>query len=148
METPAQDAQSQAQVGIGCRVEVELIDAEGNVEPMQFNLVRDEAADLDRGYLGEGTPLAKAIRGKRVGALIAYGMGDIQQVKIVRVQAGLPLPTSDGAARRRAILDEARRKAERTSAEMFAASYDGKWGDYELAEDLSEERGETDDNTG
>ncbi len=36
--------------------------------------------------------------------------------------------------RRQAILDEAVRKAERTDAEMFAASYNGKWGDYNTDE--------------
>ena len=140
MTDPVMDTHAQAQVGIGCHVELELIDVHGSVEAMHFDLVRDDAADLDRGFLGEATPLGKAIRGKRAGATVAYQMGDIRQVKIVRVEAATQTPQDDARARRQAILDEARRKAERTSAEMFAASYDGKWGDYELGEETNDEQ--------
>ena len=33
-----------------------------------------------------------------------------------------------------ALLEEARRKAERTNVDMFASSFSGKWGDYSTDE--------------
>jgi hypothetical protein len=119
-----------AQVGLNCHVEVELIDAEGNVEPLAFDLVAAEAADFDRGLLGVNTPLGKAIRGKTAGSDAPYRMGDVRRVRILAVGPAQASAPGDAAERRQAVLDEARRKAERTNAEMFAASYDGKWGDY------------------
>jgi hypothetical protein len=118
-------------VGIGVRVELELIDESGGVERLNVLLVREEAAALDQGRLGVNTPLGQAIRGKRVGRVLDYCMGDICQVRIVRVEPGEAVD-EDTTARRQAVIDEARRKAEQTNAEMFAASFSGKWGDYDL----------------
>jgi hypothetical protein len=119
-----------AQVGQNCHVEVELIDEQNNSEHMNFDLVSDSAADIDSGRIGIGTPLGKAIRGKAVGSVVEYIRGDIRKVRILAVAALQSSVSDDAAARRQAILDEAVRKAERTNTEMFAASYDGKWGDY------------------
>lgn len=135
-----------ARVGLGCHVEVELIDEQGEAERMAFDLVNEDAADFDRGLLAETTPLAQAIRGKPEGALVPYTQGDIRQVRIVRVQRAESAPAPDAAARRQAVLDEARRKAEQTNAEMFAASFSGKWGDYAIETPLdppSESSGES-----
>lgn len=131
--------QSSLPIGIGTHVELELIDEQGEVEPLAFDLVHEAAADLDQGRLGANTPLAKAIRGKRAGAVVAYQMGDVRSVRIVRVSPAQTPAPQDAAARREAVLDEARRKAERTNAEMFAASFSGKWGDYDLGEEQEEE---------
>lgn len=122
-----------SRVGLGCHVEVELIDDRGEVERMAFDLVTESAADFDRGLLAETTPLAKAIRGKPEGMVFAYTQGDIRRVRIVSVRPSDIGVAPDAAARRQAVLDEARRKAEQTNAEMFAASFSGKWGDYEIA---------------
>lgn len=122
------------QVGVGCHVEVELVDGVGNRESMAFDLVQPDAADLDQGFLSVESPLGRAIRGKRRGATIAYRMGDVEQVHIVRIARAAQEPPADAAARRRQVLDEARRKAERTNAEMFAASYGSKWGDYDVSD--------------
>jgi hypothetical protein len=119
-----------AQVGQNCHVEVELVDDQDQREPMAFDLVADKAADIDHDRIGIGTPLGKAIRGKFAGDVVDYIKGDIRKVRIVKVT---PLETKisdDANARRQAVLEEAVRKAERTDTEMFAASYDGKWGDY------------------
>jgi hypothetical protein len=121
-----------ARVGLGCHVEIELIDAQGEAERMGFDLVADNAADFDRGLLAETTPLAKAIRGKPEGAVVPYVQGDIRRVRILAVRAGELDTTPDAAARRQAVLNAARRKAEQTNAEMFAASFSGKWGDYQI----------------
>lgn len=119
-----------AQVGQNYHVVVELINDQDQREQMAFDLVADKAADFDKGRIGVSTPLGKAIRGKFVDSVVDYVQGDICKVRIVMAT---PLETKvvdDAAARRQAILDEAVRKAERTDTEMFAASYDGKWGDY------------------
>jgi len=123
------------QVGLDTHVEVDLIDGDGNAERMAFDLVREAYADLAHGFLGADAPLAKAILGKRVNARIAYAMGDIQEIHIVKIRPGEQAPDADVSIRRQAMLDNARHKAERTSAEMFAASYSGKWGDYEMGEE-------------
>jgi len=120
------------QVGLGTHVEVELIDQQGNREPMTFDLVREQMADMERGLLGETTPLAKAIRGKAVGSIVPYNMGDIRRVRIVSVRPSALEDPVDAEARRQAILKKAIDDAERTNAEMFASSFTGKWGDYNL----------------
>jgi len=125
-----------ARVGRGCYIEVELIDERGETERLAFDLVAEEAADFDRGLLAETTPLAKAIRGQPEGATLPYVQGDIRRVRIVTVRPSTRTPAPDAKARRQAVLDEARRKAEQTNAEMFAASFSGKWGDYSI-EDTS-----------
>ena len=51
------------QARLGAYVAVELIDEQGNVEPLAFDIVREEYADFERGRLGVQTPLAKAILG-------------------------------------------------------------------------------------
>ncbi|MCB9156842.1 MAG: GreA/GreB family elongation factor [Caldilineaceae bacterium] len=122
------------QVGIGCLVEIELINREGDGERMTVTLVREQAANMEQNLLGANTPLAKAILGKYVGRVVSYQMGDVQSVRIVSVQRDHLTAAADTAERRAAILEKARSAAERTNAEMFAASFNGKWGDYNLPE--------------
>jgi Transcription elongation factor, GreA/GreB, C-term len=131
-----QNPKTLPQIGIGCRVELDLIDQQGNREPLIVTLVREQAADLDQDLLGANTPLAKAILGKFVGRTVPYKMGDIQSVHIVSVRPAPAIDPAEVAARRAAVLQKARAAAERTNAEMFAASYDGKWGDYNLPDAL------------
>jgi hypothetical protein len=119
---------------VGTHVEVELVDEQGHAETVAFDLVAENAADFDRGLLGINTPLARAIRGKAEGSVVPYAMGDIRSVRIVRVRPSQVSAPPDAAARRQAALDEARRKVERTNADMFAASFSGKWGDYNTDE--------------
>jgi len=129
------------QVGIGVHVEVELIDADGNAERIEFDLVNKKAAAFDQGLLGADTPLGKAIRGKRVGSVVDYVMGDIRRVRVVKIAPAQVDAPEDATARRAALLEEARRKAERTNADMFASSFSGKWGDYstdDVKDDLTE----------
>jgi hypothetical protein len=124
------NAKERAQVGQDCHVEIELIDEQNQSEHMEFDLVADNAADFANGRIGVNTPLGKAIRGKFVGAVVNYVQGDICKVRILSVTPLQSKVDTDAEARRQAILDEAVRKAERTNTEMFASSYDGKWGDY------------------
>ena len=121
-------------VGVGVQVEIECMDERGASECMVFQIVRENSADFERGFLSANTPLAKVLLGKRSGREIDYQMGDIRKVRILAVTPGTP-PPADVAERRQAVLDNARRTAARTNAEMFAASYTGKWGDYEMADE-------------
>jgi hypothetical protein len=130
-----------AQVGQDCHVAVELIDEQNRSERMEFDLVADKAADFANGRIGVGSPLGKAIRGKFVGSVVDYRQGDICKVRILNATPLQAKPTEDSEARRQAILDEARRKAERTNTEMFASSYSGKWGDYRTDE-IADETGD------
>jgi len=125
------------QVGIGTRIEVELIDQEGNREPMTFDLVRENRANIEQGLLGENTPLAKAIRGKFVGNTIPYKMGDICRVQIISVRPSEMKAPADAEERRQQVLKKALNDAERTNADMFASSFSGKWGDYNT-DDMAE----------
>lgn len=118
--------------GLGTRVEVELIDSQGQAEPMSIDIVPAKAADLDQGLIGANTPLAKAIRGKTAGSTVTYGLGDIHSIRIVRVTPSEVVVSADAAERRQAVLNKALADAERTNAEIFAASFSGKWGDYNL----------------
>jgi hypothetical protein len=126
------------QVRVGAHVEVELIDERGAREPMAFDLVREQFADLAQGQLGIQTPLAKAILGKAEGMIVAYRMGDIHQVHIVRVTAAQSRPLENAAEKRATALQQAREQVERTNAEIFAASYSGKWGDYQMRDSTTE----------
>ena len=120
------------QARLGAYVEVELIDEQGQRERLGFDIVRAEHADWDRGRLGVQTPLAKAIIGKQMGAVVNYRMGDIRQVRVVSVRPSQQATLDNTEEQRQAQLQKARDAVERTNAEVFAASYTGKWGDYDL----------------
>ena len=130
------------QARLGAQVTVELIDERGNNETMSVDLVREEHADLDQGRLGVQTPLAKAIIGKKVGTLVDYRMGDIRRVRIVSVRPSQLAALENTEEQRQAQLQKALATVERTNAEVFAASYTGKWGDYELRNDSDHQQTE------
>lgn len=119
------------QIGLGTHVEIDLIDGNGNAERIAFDLVPAKQADMSRGLLSADAPLGKAVRGKFVGALIPYAMGDIRQIRIVGVTAAAVNAPGDAEARRAEVLRKALDDAERTNAQMFATSFSGKWGDYD-----------------
>ena len=122
------------QVRIGAHVEVTLINERGEREGLAVDIVREQFADLEKGLLGAQTPLAKAILGKRAGVTVSYRMGDIRQVQIIAVRAAETSALENTEAQRQATLQAALAAVERTNAEMFAASYSGKWGDYEMSD--------------
>ena len=128
------DNQAQLPAGLGTHVELELIDSQGQSEPLSIDIVPAKAAELDRGLIGANTPLAKAIRGKTASSIVPYGLGDIDSIRIVSVTPSEVVVSEDGAERRQAVLNKARTDAERTNAEIFAASFSGKWGDYNLGD--------------
>lgn len=123
------------QARLGAYVAVELLDEQGNAEPLAFDIVREQFADFDRGLLGVQTPLAKALLGKPVGAVVQYQMGDIRRVRIVSVRPSAHAALTNTEEQRQSQLQKAIDAVERTNAEIFAASYTGKWGDYALPSD-------------
>ena len=121
-------------VKVGSRVVIELMDDAGGVEALPLMLVDENAASFADGLLGVNTPLGRAIVGRAQGASLDYRQGDIQRVRILSVSEGDAEPLPDAAERRRRLLDEARRKAERTTADMFATSFSSKWGGYDTTD--------------
>jgi hypothetical protein len=129
---PAEEANPEPRllVAVGTHVEVELIDRTGARERLAFDVVPDRAADFAHGCLGEGTPLAKAILGQVAGSRLDYRMDDTQAVLILSVAPAAGVST-EAANRRQAALEKTVKQLNRTNAAVFAASYNGKWGDYD-----------------
>jgi hypothetical protein len=113
------------------RVETDLIDSAGESEKLSFTVVPDEQADFSSGLLGENTPLASAIMGKPAGSPASYYANGLIRVKILSVTPIDHPNMGEGAARRKAAVEEAITQAERTSALIFSTSVAGKWGDYD-----------------
>lgn len=124
-------AEDRLKVWVGRHVELELKYQDGAVEPVSLDVVADAAADFERGFLGESTPLAKAIMGHQAGETIPYRAGDIVQVRILNVAAELSAPPQDLSERREEATRKAVHDANQTSAIIFASSMNSKWGDYD-----------------
>lgn len=120
-------------VAVGAHVLVELIDQRGQSETLAFDLAPEQAADIDQGLLGANTPLAQAILGQTAGSIVPYNMGDVRQLRILAVSPSQRQELADARARREAAMQKAAEAVARTNAEMFAASFSGKWGDYDPA---------------
>jgi alkylhydroperoxidase/carboxymuconolactone decarboxylase family protein YurZ len=117
-------------VKVGTHIIVDLIDQAGQHERLELDVVSDTAADFDAGLLGIGTPLGKALAGRRAGSTAPYVRGDLRAVAILQVTpTAEPVPT-DAAARRQAALDKATHEVAKTNAQIFASTFEGKWGGY------------------
>lgn len=128
---PADPSPSKTTASIGTHVVVELLGASGDTERLEFDIVPDQSADFTRGFLGEGTPLAKAIMDQPAGALLAYLTDETVQVRILAVTASKSWPDKNQAQKREERMRQARQQVERTNAILFASSFSGKWGDYD-----------------
>jgi len=117
-------------VTLGARVQVELVDERGGVEALDLVLVPDADADLARGYLGQGTPLGRAIAGQPAGSDLPYQQGDMVAVRILSV---LPedVPDTGAAANRQAVLQQAVERSEALDMVRLALTVDVKWGSYD-----------------
>lgn len=122
---------SKQTAGTGTHVVVELVDAVGEVERLEFDIVPDKVADFSHGYLGEGTPLARAILDQPAGAILPYLTEDTTQVRILSLELAQSLPTGDAAPPRQESMRKVKEQVERTNAILFASSYSSKWGDYD-----------------
>jgi len=130
------------QAQAGTRVKLELVDELDASEAMDVQIVSDEFADVSKGYLGKGTPLALAIEGHVVGESIPYDMGDIRQVRILEVRLDTDGPDAAIAERREQAMRKALNQTDLTNSILFASSFNGKWGDYDpssLSKELDEE---------
>jgi hypothetical protein len=126
----------------GTKVRLELVDETGASEAMDVQIVPDDFADVSKGYLGLGTPLAAALEGHLAGESIAYEMGDIRSVRILEVSLAEEGPDVGIAERREQAHRKALNETDRTNAILFASSFNGKWGDYDpssLNNELDEE---------
>jgi hypothetical protein len=114
------------------RAEVELTAKEGERERLAFTIVEDEQADFAAGFLGAGTPLARAILGQAVGSEVPYAVAEMRSVRILSAEASGETPPEDVAARREAVVREAVNQANLINALMVATSVNNKWGDYDV----------------
>jgi hypothetical protein len=117
-------------VALGARVQVELVDELGGVEALEIVLVPDAGADLVRGYLGQGTPLGRAIAGQRAGSRLPYEQGDIVAVRILSIVPD-DVPDTGAAANRQAVLQQAVERSEVLDMARLALTVDVKWGSYD-----------------
>lgn len=126
---PSSSKQSPA-AGLGMHVVLDLVTVEG-LERLEFDIVPDENADFKLGFLGAGTPLARAIQGRRAGQTVPYQVGGGKEVHLISVAPASKAPSKEIAARRQETLRKAIDRADRTNAMIFASSFSGKWGDYD-----------------
>ena len=114
----------------GARVQVELVDELGGVEALDLVLVPDADADLARGYLGQGTPLGRAIAGQPAGSSLPYKQGDIVAVRVLSVVPD-DVPNTGAAANRQAVIQQAVERSEALDMARLALTVDVKWGSYD-----------------
>jgi len=136
----ASDASS-VLVAIGTHVEVELVDESGAGELLAVDIVPDNQADFSSGFLGAGTPLAQAILGQSAGNVVPYKVGDILQVRILKVTSNASAPPADVEAKRQAVIQQAIAQSELVSDMAFALAVGSKWGDYDPGE-IAPDQGE------
>jgi hypothetical protein len=130
-------------VAPGTLVELRLIDQSGESEAISFCIVEDKLADYRNGFLGEGTPLARAILGQKAGARISYGVDDIAAIEVVSVKPTETEPDEGVVARRQETLRKALLRSDLTNAVNLATSFNSKWGDYDparLVEELEKQK--------
>jgi hypothetical protein len=131
MSKVKQDAHVLLPVALGTHVQVELIDESGASELLAFDIVEDAQADFAHGFLGIGTPLAQAIKGKSAGSSVSYRVGDVVQVCVLKVTQAERAPEEDVAAKRQAVIQEAVAHSDRITDMAFALAVGSKWGDYD-----------------
>jgi hypothetical protein len=116
---------------LGCLVEIELLSRSGEREHLKFDLVSDQQADYQAGFLGVSTPLAQAILGEKIGVTIPYFTDELMAVEILSIRESRRSPDTNPASRRKAALKDVQDQIEYTNAVLFAASVDTKWGEYD-----------------
>lgn len=121
---------SAQRAGAGKHVIVELVTGTGS-ERLEFEIVPNTYADFDKGFLGAGTPLAKAIENLSAGQAAPYHIDDVRLVRVILVEPAKSTLQKDVAARREETYRKAVEQSDRTNAMIFASSFSGKWGDYD-----------------
>lgn len=125
------EALSIPRVQLGSCVEIKLLSRSGESDLLEFDLVPDEQADYQAGFLGASTPIAQAILGEKAGITVPYFTDELMAIEIVSIRASTRGATGDAAAQREAVLKDAKDQIEFTNAVLFATSMNTKWGSYD-----------------
>jgi hypothetical protein len=136
----------QIPIGLNCCVLVELVESSGESEQREFTLVTAKQADFQSGLLDENTPLASALMGHHAGEIVPYSMGDLKEIRILKVFQIVEKVSTDKAEKRRKAVQKAEAQSEITNQMIFSTASGSKWGDYDvnmdklLDEDGTEEK--------
>jgi hypothetical protein len=115
----------------GYCVSIKLLYRSGEGEHLEFDLVPDEQADYQNGFLGISTPIAKAILGEKAGITVPYFTDELMAIEILSIRESTRTPTADTAIQRDTAVQNAKDQIEFTNAVLFAASVNTKWGAYD-----------------
>ena len=118
-------------VAVGTEVEVELVSRDGEAERLRFDIVPEQAADFEAGFLAVTTPLARAIVGRSAGAEVPYRRGDVVKVRVLSVRRSERQAEHGAAAERDAATRDAVQRAKTDETIQLALTFSSKWGDYD-----------------
>ena len=122
----------QIPIALNCRVLVKLVESSGETEQREFTLVTARQADSQSGLLDESTPLARALIGHQAGEVVPYSMGDLKEIRILKVVHILEKVSTDKAEKRRKAVQKAEAQSEITNQMIFSTASGSKWGDYDV----------------
>jgi len=126
---PSAETEGNPSVGLGTQVQLELVDLRGGRDRLTVQMVADSAADMANNLLGEGTPLGRAIMGRRTGDVIPYKVGELKEARILAVEPG-QINGDDLSQRRAATREKMIKDADKTSRLIFGSTFSSKWGGY------------------
>jgi hypothetical protein len=95
------------------------------------DIISDDCADFENGFLGISTPLAKTILGETSGYLIPYFTQDLQAVQILSIKQSTRKPGSKIPSSRKKTIREILNQIEYRDAVLFSSSSNTKWGSYD-----------------
>ena len=122
----------QVPIALNCRVLVMLVESSGETEQREFTLVTAKQADFQSGLLDENTPLARALIGHQAGEIVPYSMGDLKEIRILKVVQVVEKVSTDKAEKRRKAVQKAEAQSEITNQMIFSTASGSKWGDYDV----------------
>lgn len=115
---------------LGCCVELDFIYRTGNRQRIKVELVPDDKADFERGFLGISTPLAQTLLGEGPGYLIPYFTEEFQAIQIILIEKS-SLGADHQSSARKKVIQETLEQIEFRDAVLFASSTSTKWGSYD-----------------
>lgn len=118
-------------VQVGCQITLEIVYRSGSREQLEFDLVPNDQADYQNGFLSASTPLGKTILNEKIGVLIPYFTDDITAVQINSIQPSIRVPNIDISTHRKSTMADIKDQIEFRNAQLFASSADTKWGNYD-----------------
>jgi hypothetical protein len=116
----------------------------GETQRLEFDLVSAQEADYYAGFLGENTPLGKAILGQAAGSQVAYeNDGEMIRVRILQATPSTRRPQPGRERKRQETIRQAVRDSQLKDRLSVATSMGNKWGDLDadgFARSLEDER--------